>query len=351
MAVWRVITHGTTTVWDHEEYPGRALAPSRAPSEWVVDTAELPATVMLDGEETLLEQVLVDTRTLSFLVVTDGRIVHEWYAEGHDPEREVMLFSVTKSILSLLIGAAIDDGILGAVDTPVTEYLPELAGHGFADVTLEHLLRMDSGLDYIEGDNPFGEHVEFNYTDDLTSAILGLEVRDQPDAFFRYKSGDYALLGLALDRALGDITLTSYLRDRFWEPLGATGEAVWSTDREGGLERAWCCLAMTARDLARFGQMVLDDGEWQGEALVSTAWLEATFRPGFASTRWPGDYQESPLVNYGYGWWLTRAGAGLALGKDGQYLHLDRERRSLVVRQGEAIGDFSWAELFEQVAG
>ena len=106
-----------------------------------------------------------------------------------------MLFSASKSITSLLIGAATDDGLIGSVLDPVTTYLPELADGGFDRVTIEDLLRMDSNLDYIEDDNPFGIHVEFNYTADLEGDILNLELRDEPDEAFRYKSGDNAVLG------------------------------------------------------------------------------------------------------------------------------------------------------------
>jgi CubicO group peptidase (beta-lactamase class C family) len=107
---------------------------------------------------------------------------------------------------------------------------------------------------------------------------------------------------------------------------------------------------MTARDLARFGQLALDEGVWQGEGLISAEWLDASFEPRYGTGRWPAEYQDSPLADYGYGWWLTRGGARLGLGKDGQYLYIDPERRVVIVRQGESTGDFSWVELFEQVA-
>lgn len=84
--------------------------------------------------------------------------------------------------------------------------------------------------------------------------------------------------------------------------------------------------------------------------MISAGWLDAPFQPGYGAGRWPSDYQESPLADYRYGWWLTRAGARLGLGKDGQYLYIDPERRVVIVRQGESTGDFSWVELFEQLA-
>jgi CubicO group peptidase (beta-lactamase class C family) len=261
-----------------------------------------------------------------------------------------MVFSVTKSVLSLLVGAAIDDGIIGSVDDAVTDYLPEMSDAGFDGVTLEDLLRMDTDLAYVEDDNPFGIHVEFNYTDDLTGDILALGLRDEPDEVFRYKSGDNAILGLVLHRALGDLSITEYLHERLWEPLGAESGGIWSTDHEDGLERTWCCLAVSAPDLARLGQLAIQEGSWAGKQLIPADWLRASFAPGYDSNRWPADYADSPLESYGYQWWLTDEGARLALGKDGQYLYLDPKRSVVIVRLGDTQGGISWIPILEQVA-
>lgn len=348
--MWRVMTHGTTTVWDHLEYPGRELTPSPRPEPWPVAAEPVqPPDVLVEGETLKFTSLLADRDTLAFVIVDNGVLVYEWYAPDHGPETPSMVFSVTKSIFSLLLGAAIDDGLIASVGDPVTLYLPELAGRGFDAVTLQDLLRMDSNLDYVEDDNPFGIHVEFNYTADLPSDILALETRDQPDGEFRYKSGDNAMLGLVLGRALGDMTITDYLQERLWNRLGAENGGVWSTDHEGGLERTWCCLALTARDLARFGQLAVAEGEWQGRELLPTPWLDASFEPGFGAERWPGDYEGSPLLNYGYHWWLTSE-AVVGLGKGGQYLYIDPDRQMVIVRLGETHGDLAWIDILRQIA-
>jgi CubicO group peptidase (beta-lactamase class C family) len=308
-----------------------------------------PPDVLVDGASFALTTLLADKESLAFVVVRDGDLLYEWYGLGHGSDQPSMVFSVTKSIFSLLVGAAIDDGLIESVDDRVTRHVPEMEDAGFDAVSLQDLLQMDSNLDYVEGDNPFGKHVKFNYTDDLTSDILAIRLRDVPDASFRYKSGDYALLGLALDRALGELTITGYLQERLWEPLGTESGGIWSTDTEDGLERNWCCLAMTARDLARFGQLVLDDGLWEGERLVSSQWLRASFEPAYEMDRWPLDYADSPLVSYGYGWWLTGE-AWVALGKDGQYLYVDPARDTVIVRLGESQGDIGWVDILRQVA-
>lgn len=350
VAAWRVLTHGTTTVWDHLDYPGRELVPSPRPDPWPVAAEPLRSPdVLVEDAAVPLVSLLADRDTLAFLVLDNGEIAFEWYAPDHGPDRLSMVFSVTKSIFSLLLGAAIDDGLIGSVEDPVTLYVPELTKSGFGVVTLEDLLRMDSSMDYVEDDNPFGMHVKFNYTADLTTQILDLRVRDRRDAGFRYKSGDNALLGLVLDRALGDRTITDYLQERLWNPLGAESGGILSTDHEGGLERTWCCLALTARDLVRFGQLALDEGGWQGEELLSAGWLKASFEPGFSADRWPSEYFDSPIINYGYEWWLTED-ARVAIGKGGQYLYIDPARQLVMVRLGETQGDLGWVDILRQVA-
>lgn len=343
----QLLSHGPTTIWDHLEYPTRQLEPSPEPTPW----PEAPDTELatLPGGAALAKTVAKGD-TVAFLVIRDGQLVGEWYRSDHDPGTPSMLFSASKSILSLLIGAAIDDGHIASVDAPVTEYVPELADGGFDSVTIEDLLQMDSSMDYVENDNPLGIHVRFNYTTDLRSEILDLGIREERDSQFRYKSGDNALLGLILERALDGRTISGYLEERLWKPLGAVSPASWNVDSEGGFERTWCCLAMTARDLARFGQLALDGGEWRGERLLAEEWLTRSFEPGFTSDRWPDDFSDSVLRNYGYQWWLLEDGSPLAFGKAGQYLFIDPHNRVVIVRLGEEQGDVSWAGLMQDLA-
>ncbi len=347
-AVGRVLTHGTTTVWDHLEYPGRPTTPAPTPRPWPSGPGTEP-TVTLVGPAEPVDGVLAAHDGLAMVVVHRGAVVHEWSAPGHDAATAAMLFSVTKSITSLLVGAALQDGLIGSVDDPVTRYLPELSARGFDAVSVADALRMDTGSTYVEDDNPFGVHVEFNYTADLERDILGLSVRDDAPAEFTYRSGDNAILGLLLHRVLAPESITDYLQRRFLDPLGAESAGLWSTDHDDGLERTWCCLALSARDLARFGVLVLDDGVVAGTRLVPEGWMAASFAPGFPAEEWPAEYAGTRLAGYGYGWWLA-GDAVVALGKDGQYLYVDRLRDVVVVRTGTSQGGIGWVDLLAEVA-
>jgi CubicO group peptidase (beta-lactamase class C family) len=267
-----------------------------------------------------------------------------------------MAFSVSKSIIATLIGAAIQDGLIESVDQPITAFVPELSANGFDGVKLWHLLTMRSGSNYVENDNPFGEHVIFNYTPDLEEEILKLEAELPPAMEWRYKSGDNALLVLALTRALTPRTLTDYTQEKLWNPLGAEYGGGWSLDDEGGLERSWCCLAATARDFAKLGRLYLNNGEWNGKRILPDNWVElSTQIDGVPPEYWDPDFAAIGVRSYGYQWWLLSEDQGdfMAFGKDGQFIYINPSAQVIIVRLGWSMGEMrlsDWVELFQTVA-
>jgi CubicO group peptidase (beta-lactamase class C family) len=354
VTVYRVITRGDTTVYDYRRFPGRELSHSPDPFHFDVmpKDGSVPETIQLeDFGEIQLNEALESSGTLAFIVIQDDTILYERYLHGHSESAISQVFSTSKSILSILIGAAIQDGLIGSVQDPVTAYVPELADEGFDEVTLEDLLNMQSNLNYFENDNPFGEHVIFNFTDHLEEEILDLTLLETPDEQFRYKSGDNALLGLVLDRALGQKTITQYTQERLWDPLGMEHRGVWGIDRLDGLERTWCCLSMSARDLAKLGRLYLQNGEWDGIQIAPSGWVETSTTDGaYEADEWPEDLAH--IGNYKYQWWLLSDENGdySTLGKDGQYLYVHPQKNLIIVRLGEETGDLPWLQIFRQIA-
>ena len=305
-----------------------------------------------EGPQLGLEEVLYGNDTIAFLVVKGDELVYERYYQCHSSESLSQAFSANKSITSALVGMAIQDGYLHSVEQRVTDWVPELLGRGFENVTLEHLLTMRSGSTYVENDNPFGVHVLFNYTPDLEKMILDFRTAAEPGQGFKYKSGDTALLALALSRALAPQTISGYLQERIWDPLGMEHDAVWTVDRDEGLEKSWCCLAATARDFAKLGRLYLRRGEWNGQQILPSEWIERSTRGAFASEVWDEDFRAAGLQNYGYSWWLASDEEGdyLALGKDGQYIYVNPAADTLIVRLGWSQGDLptsQWLRLFQ----
>jgi hypothetical protein len=217
VSAWWVVIAGPTTVYrtlrynfsnidDSRIFPGRKLTPSSRPFRFgeqlhpEIAVIPVPAGARVDVP---LSSVLKDSQTTAFLVIKGDIIVFEQYGHGYDHATPSLSFSMAKSVLSLLVGCALDDGFLRSIDQPVTELMPESKSKGFRSVTLRHLLQMTSGIDYAENDSPLGLHVRFYYTDHLETEILNLDLAEPPGQRFVYKSADAFLLTLALRRTLG----------------------------------------------------------------------------------------------------------------------------------------------------
>jgi CubicO group peptidase (beta-lactamase class C family) len=358
-AVIRFLAHGTTTIDDFEHYPGRTLTRSRSPFHFAEPASGRPVPEVVEiaaiGRRGL-DDVLSSSGTIAFLVIKDDEILLERYADGHSAESLSQYFSVSKSITSALIGAAIDDGVIRSIDQRVVDFVPELQDRGFEHLTIRHLLTMTSGIDYVESDNPFGLHVPFNYTSDIERMMLRFRIAREPGVVFQYKSGDVGLLALVLSRAISPRTMTSYAQERLWEPIGMEHDGVWSVDRDGGLEKAWCCLAGTARDLAKIGRLFLSRGEWNGSQLLSPGWIEQSVHEGaLDETLWPSEFAAAGFRNYGYLWWLLSDDESdyLAQGKDGQFLYVNAVRNTIIVRLGRGTGGLrtsQWVSMFRHLA-
>jgi CubicO group peptidase (beta-lactamase class C family) len=358
-AVVRFVAHGTTTIDDFRHYPGRLLTRSRSPFHFAESPHGERVSAVVEiapADHRRLDDVLAASKTIAFLVVKDDEILLEHYAGGHGPESLSQYFSVSKSITSALVGAAIDDGIIRSIDQAVVEFVPEYRDRGFEHLTIRHLLTMASGIAYVENDNPFGLHVPFNYTSDIERMILRFGVAREPGTQFQYKSGDVGLLALVLNRAIAPRTLTAYVQERLWEPLGMEHDGVWSVDRDDGLEKAWCCLAGTARDLAKIGRLFLSRGEWNGTRILSADWIEQSVHEGaLDATTWPAEFAAAGFRNYGYLWWLLSNDEQdyLAQGKDGQFLYVNPVRNTIIVRLGRGAGGLrtsQWVAMFRFLA-
>ena len=360
LTVLRILRFGDTNIDDFSHYPGRALQASASPMQFTRSEEELriPADVLAAfGDAGELDSILASNDSIGFLIIQSDTILFERYYQGHSASSISQVFSMSKSFTSTLIGMAIEDGYILGEDQPITELIPELETQGFSEVTVKHLLTMMSGSSYNENDNPFGEHVILNYTPVLERQILNFTMEREPGTFFRYKSGDNALLALALDRALGTETITDYTQRRLWAPMGMEDDGMWTIDHAGdGLEKTWCCLAASARDIAKLGRLYLHRGNVQDRRLISADWIEhAALQGQIPEELWPEEFVSAGWWNYGYQWWLASREAGdyFALGKDGQFLYVHPDRDLIIVRLGWSPGELrssEWIALFQVIS-
>ena len=343
-------------VGDQFRFPARTIPAGDEAGPLPIGVEIAPAPPSVSGGDRTFDEFLRETDTLSFLVVDDDELVYERYLDGADPDARQTSFSVAKSFVSTLVGIAIDEGLIGSVEDPVTDYVPELAERDprFERITLRHLLTMTSGLRYVEQSLPlpWGDDVNTYYGTDLRDVALSeTEIVNPPGGGWLYNNYNPLLLGLVLERATG-MSISEYMATRLWQPLGAEADATWSLDSEdSGYEKMESGLNATPVDYARFGQLFLHDGEWNGTRIVSRDWVrEATTTD--TSDAPAGNYYFAD--NYQYFWWIdtVRPGRFYALGNFGQYIYVAPDAGTVIVRNGTdwGVDNDTWVGLFRDIA-
>lgn len=257
---------------------------------------------------------------------------------------------MAKSFLSTLVGIAIDEGLIGSVADPVTDYVPELTERDprFEEITLRHLLTMSSGLRYEEQSLPlpWGDDINTYYGTDLRElALQETQFVDPPGETWHYNNYNPLLLGMVLERATG-MSVSEYMVTRLWQPLGAEVDATWSLDSEdSGFEKMESGLNAAPVDFARFGQLLLHGGQENGRRIVSSDWVRAATAPDTAT---------DPAEDYQYFWWVDtqRPGRFYALGNFGQYIYVAPDADAVIVRLGRdwGVDNDTWVATLRDIA-
>ncbi|PQJ69676.1 serine hydrolase domain-containing protein [Polaribacter butkevichii] len=289
------------------------------------------------------EEILKENETTSFIVIRNDSLILEKYFNDYSKATLVNSFSTSKSILSLLIGIAIDDGYIKSVEEPITNYIPEFKKDGFDKIKIRNLLQMTSGIKFKEIYGPFTDAANLYYGRNIIRELGKLEILYSPDTKFNYSSGDSQIMGLVLSRALKDISLSEYLSNKVWKPLEMEFTANWSLD-DKGLERAFCCINATAIDFAKIGRLYLNKGSWNENQIVSEKWIEQTTK-----------YDESKKINpekyyYNYNWYINPNGTYYTQGYKGQHIYIDSKNQLIIVRLGKDFGKMEWATFFQELS-
>ena len=315
----------------------------RVPSEgqpWRLaeDPRPLDFTYEFAGEQHAAEAFLERTYTNAMVILKDDRIVFERYLNNTDASTHFLSMSVAKSITSILIGMAIDDGHIESVDDPITNYVPELAASGYAGVTIRQALLMRSGTNWDERYD-FGKESPMQRLHDaavvenrirFVEPAFDLERSHPPGEVFNYSTVETAVLGAVLERAVGR-PLQDYMAERWWKPAGMQSYGFWIADGPPGLGKPINGMGFNAvaRDYARIGLLMLHEGEANGRQLVSPSWVEQSTKPSAATE----PVASGATRGYQYQWWtLTGSPAYLAIGLQGQYIYVDPATRTVVVK-------------------
>ncbi|MCB9639531.1 MAG: serine hydrolase [Myxococcales bacterium] len=232
------------------------------------------------------------TRTYALLVLHKNKVIYEHYRNAHHPHALSNSMSMAKTLLAMLVGIAIREKKIRSVDDFAASYLPEWGKDKRSQIRIRHLLQMRSGL---RGDgpirNPFTDVVRLYHTPDIEKDLWKIPLVGEPGQIYDYKDVDSQALGLLLERAT-KTRYARYLSEKIWKPLGAQDAFVW-LDRPQGTAKTTCCIFATARDWARVGQLLLQEGRFQDEQIVPASWIKqmkqpSPFDPDYGFFLWLG---------------------------------------------------------------
>ena len=243
----------------------------------------LPVDVYFAKSDTMKQMTLTEmleytAKPAAAIIIKNDTIIYEHYSGGLNKSSQTTVFSVTKTITSILCGIALKDGYIESVKDPVTKYIPELKKKDkmFQQLTIEHLLDMSAGLKFEESYsfNPFSKIAELYYGDNTLKTICSMKFISTPGERYHYDSMTTAILGLVIERATG-IPYAKYLSDNVWQPLGMEQSATISLDsKKHHHAKSYAGLTTNVRDLAKIGRLYINNGNWNGLQIVDSAYVE-----------------------------------------------------------------------------
>jgi CubicO group peptidase (beta-lactamase class C family) len=318
-----------------------------SPLETALREVGAAALVRLDGSSATVDQVLAETFTDALIVLHDGRVITEQYADGMTGSTRHLLMSVSKSIVGCVAGILVSHGVLDP-EAPVASYVPEIIGSGYGGSTVRHLLDMRTGVQFRETYTEIDAEVRVmersmgwrpRLADDPIGAyayLATLGTASPHGGDFTYRSADTDMLGWVCERASGT-RMADLISALIWQPMGAehdaeiTCDAVGSAIHDGGV-------SATVRDLARFGQLLLEDGVAQDRQVVPQAWLQDAHTPTPDVRHAFAQSDNEPVLPGGWyrnQFWFVPGRSGdvlLCLGIHGQMVYVDRATRTVAVK-------------------
>ncbi len=277
------------------------------------------------GETWTVDRYIEHHKVAGLLVVKDGTIILEQYALGNNEDSRWISFSVAKSVTSLLVGAAVQDGYIESVDDKITDYLPRLKNSPYDQSSIRNVLQMSSGVEWDEGyADPESDINKVPWSAlPMVEYLRGKPRSAEPGEKFNYNTAETNLVGDVVRSAIGN-NLSTYLSEKIWKPFGMETEAYWVLMDEGGGEFGGSSLNATLRDFARIGLFALNDGVLpDGTRVLPEGWMADSVSP---SKGYDG---------YGYLWWLRGRGAYAASGIFGQAIHIN-PTHNIVIAQHSA---------------
>ena len=269
---------------------------------------------------------LTQSETASFLIIKNGKLLHEEYWDGYNQNSKTNSFSMAKAITVMLVGKAIEQKKIKGFNEKFADFFASYNNVEFGKhLTLQNLAEMEAGLNWKENyTNPFLPNAKAYYGKSLEEAVLLRGFKDKPGTQFEYQSGATQLLGFALRKSLNK-TIAEYCSETLWQPLGMEQNADWNTDNFG-MEKTFCCINSNSRDFAKLGQLFLNDGEFNGKQILNLKFIDQMRTPTKLSAG-----------AYGMGLWINDDVPDKHYyfrGLYGQYIIIIPEKQMVIVRTG-----------------
>lgn len=356
----RVLFHWDSDVTDYKLFPERIIHKSLQPYSYKKNTnISLAGTkVSYGNKHSHLRDFIKQTDTTAFIIVKNDEIVYEQYENGYNEFSVNTSFSMAKSVVSLLIGKAIENGFINSVNDPICDYIEEFRDKEIGKITIEELLLMRSEIVYEENKFLwFGDDSLTYWHDDLRKLALShTELTDKYNGRFHYNNYHPLLLGIILERSTGE-SVSSFFEREIWQKIGAEYDASWSLcGNESSFEKMESGINFHAADFLKIGSMVLHNGYWNNTQIISEDWLKKSTLCDLPVVA--DDYAYSFLANknigYKYMWYCTQSPISgsdiIAWGKSDQVLYISAENNIVVLRTGKTDGGVSnWPDIIKSI--
>ena len=312
-----ILIFSITDVLAEEYFPGNT---------WETRTAQ-ELSLSHKQIDKLFKLTFTDTATMGAVLIKDGYIIKEQYADGFNQNSYGTSWSTAKSFYAALIGISIDRDEIGSLDDQVSKYVKEFGSPEKKNITIRQILNMTSGLEF-----PSHEHEKIFFEDDHMKYALNVGVESQPGTKFEYNNVNSMLIGEILRNVTGK-TAKTLINERIFSNIGLNNYTAW--EDSVGNTLTYCCLDMSARDYSRFGLLFSRDGNWNGKKIISKEYVDETLKQYWGSTPSMG-WMHSDTRGYSLQWWISKYDEQAKIfntsGKFGQFIFIDKERDIIFTR-------------------
>ena len=336
---------------DVKKFPKNIIHGSNSPSQWEYHEQQLDLDVIKvtfkDGHQESLTELLENGVTNAFIIIKDNKILAERYYNKYTAEKTHGSFSVSKGMLSTMLGIAINDGLISSLDDPITKYIPELLKNdpNFGKITIHNLLDMTSGIK-IRGKDAslLGDLARTYYGNNWTRFMSTIEIDTLAGARHLYNQTDAQLMTLIVTRVTNK-SLSDYFSEKIWTKI-STQTAYWNTYGKDDLEKGFCCFNARPQDYAKFAQLYLQKGNWNGEQLIPEAWIDFV-------TNFEGPVDSKYVFDFHKFWFPSNDAFGdyTAQGYNGQFIYINPAKNIAILRfaQKEEGEHIYWEQVMRDV--